>query len=100
MGVDGQALVGGHLAELGQMFAGMRLTGEVTPRLHARAMAMGELMATTLGAAWLRGRGPVWAEALAETRAVRVAVDQVSGDADTAVRDGAEVAYFPPVTGG
>jgi len=31
---------------------------------------------------------------------VRVAVDQVSGDADTAVRDGAEVAYFPPVTGG
>ncbi|HQN14188.1 MAG TPA: molybdopterin converting factor subunit 1 [Quisquiliibacterium sp.] len=50
--------------------------------------------------AWLRGRGPVWAEALAETRAVRVAVDQVSGDADTAVRDGAEVAYFPPVTGG
>jgi molybdopterin synthase sulfur carrier subunit len=50
--------------------------------------------------AWLRGRGPAWAEALDEARAVRVAVDQVSGDAGTAVSDGAEVAYFPPVTGG
>ncbi len=50
--------------------------------------------------AWLRGRGPAWAQALAEGRAVRVAVDQVSGDAGTPVRDGSEVAYFPPVTGG
>lgn len=57
LGVDGHALVGGYLAELRQLFAGMRLVGEVTPRLHARAMAMGELMSTTLGAAWLRAAG-------------------------------------------
>ncbi|QOJ31511.1 MAG: bifunctional aspartate kinase/diaminopimelate decarboxylase [Gammaproteobacteria bacterium] len=57
MRVDGRALVGGLLLELEQLFAGMRLTGEVTPRLHARAMAMGELMSTTLGAAYLQARG-------------------------------------------
>lgn len=57
MQLDGNALVGGQLRELEQLFAGMRLTGEVTPRLHARAMAMGELMSTTLGAAYLQARG-------------------------------------------
>lgn len=57
MGLDGPALIGERLARLRQLFAGMRLTGEVTPRLHARAMAMGELMATMLGAAWLSAQG-------------------------------------------
>jgi molybdopterin synthase sulfur carrier subunit len=49
---------------------------------------------------WLRQREGVWAQALAEGRAVRVAVDQRMGGADTPVADGAEVAFFPPVTGG
>jgi len=31
---------------------------------------------------------------------VRVAIDQVLADESTPLRDGAEVAFFPPVTGG
>lgn len=50
--------------------------------------------------AWLRQRGEPYASALAETRAVRVAVDHVMAHADAPLRDGAEVAFFPPVTGG
>ena len=45
-------------------------------------------------------RGGVWAQALAETRTLRVAVDQSMATPDTPLRDGAEVAFFPPVTGG
>ncbi len=49
---------------------------------------------------WLRERGGPWAVALAEGRNVRAAVDQVMAVADAPLRDGAEVAFFPPVTGG
>lgn len=49
---------------------------------------------------WLRSRGGAWAEALAEHRAVRVAVDHDLAGPDAPLRDGAEVAFFPPVTGG
>jgi molybdopterin synthase sulfur carrier subunit len=31
---------------------------------------------------------------------VRCAVDQVMADDDTSLADGAELAFFPPVTGG
>ncbi len=48
----------------------------------------------------LRARGGVWAEALAPERAVRMAHNQVMCDGDTPVKEGAEVAFFPPVTGG
>lgn len=57
LGVDGPALYGPWLAELEQLLAGIHLIREVTPRAHAKGMAMGELMATSLGAAWLRARG-------------------------------------------
>jgi molybdopterin synthase sulfur carrier subunit len=50
--------------------------------------------------AHLRSRGGAWAEALAETRTLRVAVDQAMAAGDAPLRDGAEVAFFPPVTGG
>ena len=50
--------------------------------------------------AWLRQRGGVWAEQLAEGRAVRVSVAQAMADSGTPLSDGAEVAFFPPVTGG
>ncbi len=50
--------------------------------------------------AWLRTRGDAWATALADGRPVRAAVDQAMADPDTAFADGAEVAFFPPVTGG
>ena len=50
--------------------------------------------------AWLAARGLPWSDALAPGRNVRVAVDQVVAGGDAPLRDGAEVAFFPPVTGG
>jgi sulfur-carrier protein len=50
--------------------------------------------------AWLMQRGSPWREAFVDVRAVRAAVDQVMVDDAAALRDGAEVAFFPPVTGG
>jgi len=50
--------------------------------------------------AWLRTRSPAHAEALAPGRAVRVAVDQALADESAPLHEGAEVAFFPPVTGG
>lgn len=56
----------------------------------------------TVGAvrAFLRERGGVWAETLAEGRSLRMAYQQQMTDADTAIEEGGEVAFFPPVTGG
>jgi molybdopterin synthase sulfur carrier subunit len=48
----------------------------------------------------LRERGGPWASELAAGRAVRVAVNQEMADASAGLRDGDEVALFPPVTGG
>jgi len=48
----------------------------------------------------LRQRGDVWAENLAPSRAFRVAVNQDVANGDTPLNDRAEVAIFPPVTGG
>jgi sulfur-carrier protein len=61
-----------------------------------------DLAATTAGALRdaLIARGGRHAEALARTRAVRCAVDRTMADDATPVRPGAEVAFFPPVTGG
>jgi len=58
--------------------------------------------ATTLGALRdeLIARGGAHAEALARGKAVRLALDQVMSDESAALREGAEVAFFPPVTGG
>lgn len=50
--------------------------------------------------AHLQARGGVWAEELAEGRAFRVAVDHDIVALDARLRDDAEVAVFPPVTGG
>lgn len=48
----------------------------------------------------LVARGGVWAEALARGRAVRASLDQVMVNDEAALRPGAELAFFPPVTGG
>ena len=48
----------------------------------------------------LIARGGVHAQALARGKAVRLALDQVMADESAALREGAEVAFFPPVTGG
>jgi len=49
---------------------------------------------------WLKGRGPGYAEALADLDAVRVAVNQDYARPSDAVGPDDEVALFPPVTGG
>jgi molybdopterin synthase sulfur carrier subunit len=49
---------------------------------------------------FLRERGSVWAEALAEGRALKMACNQQMVDAATRITDGCEIAFFPPVTGG
>ena len=48
----------------------------------------------------LLARTPRHADLLARGRAVRAALNQTLCDESTAVADGAEVAFFPPVTGG
>jgi len=50
--------------------------------------------------AHLQARGGAWAEELAAGRAFRVAVNQDIVALDVALPDHAEVAIFPPVTGG
>ena len=56
----------------------------------------------TLGALrdTLLARGGAHADVLARGRAVRCALDQVMCDESAVLREGAEVAFFPPVTGG
>lgn len=48
----------------------------------------------------LRARGGAWAEALAEGRLLRAAVNQDMAQPAAAIKAGDEVAFFPPVTGG
>ena len=50
--------------------------------------------------AWLQQRGPRYAEALRDLSVVRVAVNQDYVGRDHKLREGDEVAIFPPVTGG
>lgn len=48
----------------------------------------------------LAARGPGHAEAFANRRSIRAAVNQDFATPDAPVADGDEVAFFPPVTGG
>ncbi len=50
--------------------------------------------------ATLAARGGAWAHELAAGRAFRAAVNQSIASGDTPIKDGDEVAFFPPVTGG
>ena len=69
------------------------------------ALGSGETLST--GAATLQelrdeliARGGAHGEALARDKLVRLALDQAMADESAALHDGAEVAFFPPVTGG
>ena len=57
LGVDGATLLSPWLHELRQLATGVELLGETSPKTHARLMALGELMATSLGAAFLERSG-------------------------------------------
>ena len=48
----------------------------------------------------LIARGEPYASALARGKAVRMALDQAMCEESAELREGAEVAFFPPVTGG
>jgi len=48
----------------------------------------------------LIARGGAYAQALARGRAVRVSLNQTMVDETASLPAGAEVAFFPPVTGG
>lgn len=69
-------------------------TGQEVLELEQPTATVGQVRTALLA------RGGNWAEALAEGRALRMAHNQLMCDADTAVADGDEVAFFPPVTGG
>lgn len=58
--------------------------------------------APTLGALRdeLIARGGAYASSLARGKAVRMALNQTMCDEQSALSEGAEVAFFPPVTGG
>lgn len=45
-------------------------------------------------------RGNPWSEVLAQSKVLRCALNQVMVDASTPLQENAEVAFFPPVTGG
>lgn len=49
---------------------------------------------------FLRNRGGVWAQELAEGKAFKVAVNHALASASTTLKSGDEVALLPPVTGG
>jgi molybdopterin synthase sulfur carrier subunit len=48
----------------------------------------------------LIGRGNSWAEVLADGKVLRCALNQRMVDPNALLKEGAEVAFFPPVTGG
>jgi len=49
---------------------------------------------------YLAQRGNPWAEVLASSRVIRCALNQEMVADSTLLVEGAEVAFFPPVTGG
>ena len=69
-------------------------TGEETLTLSEKTATVGDV------ADILRARGGVWERELDGGRALAFAVQQTFAAADSPVRDGDEVAIFPPVTGG
>lgn len=50
--------------------------------------------------AWLARQSEAHAQVLAADQGLRAAVDQAMCDSSQPLHDGAEVAFFPPVTGG
>lgn len=50
--------------------------------------------------AYLVGIDEEWAQALALNKPIRVAQHHTMVEPDTLIEDGAEIAFFPPVTGG
>jgi diaminopimelate decarboxylase/aspartate kinase len=73
MELDGQAILKDFFTDLEKLLEGIQLIGEISPRVKARAMAFGELMATRIGAAYLQSERleTTWTDA----RDVLVSID-------------------------
>ncbi|HET9146896.1 MAG TPA: molybdopterin converting factor subunit 1 [Acetobacteraceae bacterium] len=67
---------------------------EETVSPPAGIATLGELMG------WLAQLSPRHAAAFAETRGIRGAIDQEFARSDSPLGDAAEIAFFPPFTGG
>jgi molybdopterin synthase sulfur carrier subunit len=83
----------------------MRLTVRYFASIREALGQGSEMLETSAGSlAALRdelvARGGAYADSLARGKAVRVALNQVMSDESAALREGCEVAFFPPVTGG
>ncbi len=105
--LDGESLLFERFETLDRLAHGASLIRETSPRLKARVMAMGELMSTTLGTAYLlsRGLGTTWQDA----RNMLAALPEADGvperhylnarcgtEADLELRDGLEE-YDTPI---
>lgn len=76
-------------------FAAIReAVGTGSERLQTQAATLAALRAE------LVARGGAYADVLAPGKAVRVALNQTMSDESAALTEGAEVGFFPPVTGG
>ena len=76
-------------------FASVReAVGQGSEELQTRSETLGALRDELIA------RGEPWSGALARGRAVRMALDQDMSDESAALREGCEVAFVPPVTGG
>lgn len=76
-------------------FASVRETiGTGSESVDTQATTVGELRDE------LTARGGTYAEALAHGKAVRLALNQNMADESAVLTEGAEIGFFPPVTGG
>ena len=62
--------------------------------LPSEIATIGELIA------WLKTRGPEFANAFARDEVIRAAIDQSHVRHDAMIGKAREIAFFPPVTGG
>ena len=92
LGIEVEPLLEGYFVELRQLLAGIALIGEVSPRLHARVMSVGELMATRIGAQYLNtvGIDAEWLDART------VLHSQSTGDSTERGRYLAAVCHYEP----
>ena len=76
-------------------FASIReAVGQPSERLRTSAPTLAALRDELIA------RGGAHADALARGKAMRAAINQAMSDESQTLPDGAEVAFFPPVTGG
>jgi len=57
MGINGTVVLEEFFTDLEQLLSGIHQLGETSPRVKARVMSLGELMATSISAAYLRSEG-------------------------------------------